>query len=100
MRAELLRRIRAHERSLLLMIEMNGGFAGSNATRFERDEALASEAATRNHLIDWEAPTAPLAVEKLLHLLAHVLVGKIAFDEEALAKIQAQCRGFQSNAKI
>ncbi|WP_431323406.1 hypothetical protein [Rhizobium sp. YTU87027] len=97
MRTELLRRVRAHERSLSMMIEMNR--ASVNVTRLELNKVLASEAATRDDLIDWEAPTATLAVEKLLHLLAHVLVGQIAFDDEALAKIKAQGRRFQSDTE-
>ncbi|WP_141105550.1 MULTISPECIES: hypothetical protein [unclassified Rhizobium] len=75
---------------------MNGGVTDGNSTQLERNEVLASEVATRNDLVDWEAPTATLAVEKLLHLLAHVLAGQIALDEQALAKIRAQSRRFQS----
>lgn len=99
MRAELLKRIRAHERSLSMVIEMKGRVTGGNSTRLAIDEVLASEAATRDDLIDWEAPTVTLAVEKLLHLLAHVLAGQIALDEEALAKIRAQSRRLQSEAE-
>jgi len=98
-RTELMRRVQEHERSLSRVIEMKGRATGGNAMRLELNAVLASEAAARNDLIDWEAPTTTLAIEKLLHLLAHVLAGQIAFDEDALAKIKAQSRRFQSDVK-
>ena len=48
------------------------------------------EEATRRELIDWEPPTPELALEKMLCLLAHVLAGKVAFDEQALSTLRAQ----------
>lgn len=93
MKAELMRRVHAHEHALSNLIDMRKRLRCGCVGIEELEEVVAAEVATRNTLIEWEAPTASLAIEKLLHLLVHVLAAELAFDEASLVKIRAQVQG-------
>jgi len=90
--AEMLQHVKAHELSTVRVIRSKMRRSPYHDADHTVSTAFADEQVTRKDLIGWQAPTAPLAVKKLLHLLAHVLAAKLAFDEESLAEIEAESR--------
>lgn len=99
METEMVRRVMAHARSTIQVIDSKKRLSRCDEALLSFPAALADEQTTRKELISWQAPTAPLAVRKLLHLLAHVLAAELSFDEQSLAEITAETRRLESDSR-
>ncbi|MCS3743635.1 hypothetical protein [Rhizobium sp. BK661] len=99
METEMVRRVMAHARSTIQVIDSKKRLSRCDGALLSFPAALADEQTTRKELISWQAPTAPLAVRKLLHLLAHVLAAELSFDEQSLAEIAAETRRLESDSR-
>ncbi|MDR7145133.1 hypothetical protein [Rhizobium sp. BE258] len=97
MKAELLRLAQAHERSLSRVIDVRDRVRLGTATDTALEPLLADEAKKRAEFIYWEPPSASLAVDKLLRLLAHCLAGGLAFDDAELFGIRNQVQRLRSS---
>ncbi len=89
-RTSLVRLVEAHKRSVLRILELKESSEREEVGALDAIVARASETATRQRLLEWEAPTTALAIEKLVHLLAHVLAGQLEFDDRSLDLIRRE----------
>lgn len=82
--------VQAHKRSVLRVLELKESSEREELGALDAIVARAAETATRKRLLEWEAPTAALAIEKLIHLLAHVLAAQLEFDDRSLDLIRLE----------
>lgn len=92
--AKLARLADAHIRSALHLTAVKSRWETGEAASIDFNQAIAAEASARESLIAWSAPDASLLMDKLLHLLVHVVEGDLAFDELSLARITTEVGRF------
>ena len=89
-RAELQRLVHRHKVSAAHLTNAKQRTNRGETAGFELILAVTAEASARKALLDWKAPTPKFAIEKLLHLLAHVIINDLPFDDLSLEAIQEE----------
>ena len=78
----------AHRRATVRIIHLNKRTTCGSCTVSDVALAFQNEISARNRLLSWHAPTARTAIDKLCHLLSHVMAGNLEFDHQSLACIR------------
>jgi hypothetical protein len=94
-RADLLRLINAHKRSVSHLVSIREQSDQGQPVAYALLVAVAAEAAARTSLLDWVPPARRFAIEKFTHLLIHAMVGDLGFDELSLAAIVDELQRFR-----
>lgn len=87
----------AHRRATVRIIHLNDRSTCGSCTVPDVALAFQNEISARNRLLSWHAPSARLAIDKLCHLLSHVMAGNLEFDDESLACIRQEVARFRTS---
>lgn len=89
--------VAAHRRATVRIIRLSNRSTCGTCTVSDTLLAIQDEIRARNRLLAWHAPTTRLAIDKLCHLLSHVIAGNLEFDHQSLACIREEVARFRTS---